>query len=244
MLSFEHFLALNKGDASLSQLFEGGNVWKGDLATQRINQADVLPTVKWLEQLTGLPLADNLTGTTGTRPTSGDIDLLVDASKVNKEQVVSQLTAWAKKNDPTALVKKSGVNVHFRTPIKGDARNGYVQTDLMFVPDLEFGKWSMTPSANTQYKGMLRKILLASIAKSLGFRWNFMHGLVDRETNDPVSGGKDLDNVAKVLLDKSAIAKDLESVESILAKLKNDPNREAKLADAKKTFSQEGSELQ
>ena len=38
-------------------LNEGGNVFKtpdGQDATQRINQADVEPTLKWLEQITGL----------------------------------------------------------------------------------------------------------------------------------------------------------------------------------------------
>ena len=38
------------------KLNEGGNVFKtaeGGPATQRINQTDIKPTVKWLEQLTG-----------------------------------------------------------------------------------------------------------------------------------------------------------------------------------------------
>ena len=41
-------------------IFEGGNVFKnaeGQPLTQRINQADVPATVKWLERLTGLDLS-------------------------------------------------------------------------------------------------------------------------------------------------------------------------------------------
>ena len=56
-------------------LKEGGNVFKdsdGASATQRINQTDVKSTVAWLEQLTGLPLMDNMLGSTGQKPTSGD----------------------------------------------------------------------------------------------------------------------------------------------------------------------------
>jgi hypothetical protein len=47
---------------------EGGNVFKdadGAITTTRINQTDVKPTVQWLEQLTGLPLMDNMLGSTG-----------------------------------------------------------------------------------------------------------------------------------------------------------------------------------
>ncbi|MDV7390500.1 hypothetical protein RZS08_04060, partial [Arthrospira platensis SPKY1] len=106
-------------------LLEGGNVWKDDLATTRINQADVVPTVKFLEKITGLPLVNNLLGTTGKKATSGDIDVAVDASKVDKNQLEQRLKAWAAKNDPTALTKKTGVSVHFRTPINGDPTNGY-----------------------------------------------------------------------------------------------------------------------
>ena len=49
-------------------LNEGGNVFKtadGQDATQRINQADVEPTLKWLEKITGLNHVDNMLGSTG-----------------------------------------------------------------------------------------------------------------------------------------------------------------------------------
>ena len=32
-------------------LSEGGNIWKDDLSTTRINKQDVLPTVKFLEKI-------------------------------------------------------------------------------------------------------------------------------------------------------------------------------------------------
>ena len=54
-------------------LGEGGNVFKdadGNPRTQRINLADIKPTVAWLEKITGLPLVDNMLGSTGTKPTS------------------------------------------------------------------------------------------------------------------------------------------------------------------------------
>ena len=68
-------------------LTEGGNVFKtadGEPATTRITQMDVAPTISWLEQLTGMRLRDKMLGSTGKAPTSGDLDLEVDASKVDK----------------------------------------------------------------------------------------------------------------------------------------------------------------
>ena len=62
-------------------LNEGGNIFKnaeGQPATQRINQADVEPTLKWLEKITGLNHVDNMLGSTGIKPTSGDLDVAVD----------------------------------------------------------------------------------------------------------------------------------------------------------------------
>ena len=79
-------------------LKEGGNIFKGsqgELLTGRINQADVAPTVKWLEGITGLPLQDGMLGTTGKAPTSGDLDLSVDENKISKDELVAKLSQWA-----------------------------------------------------------------------------------------------------------------------------------------------------
>ena len=43
--------------------------------------------------------------------------------------------------DPQQWVKKSGIQ-SIQTPIQGSAKNGYVQTDLMFG-DPEWMKWSL-----------------------------------------------------------------------------------------------------
>jgi hypothetical protein len=74
-------------------LLEGGNVFKddaGSILTVRINKADVLPTVQWLETVTGLELTDNMLGTTGKKETSGDLDLAIDANAVNKNEFAAK----------------------------------------------------------------------------------------------------------------------------------------------------------
>ena len=94
------------------RLLEGGNVFKdadGNPLTGRINQSDVPATVQWLETLTGLEFPrERWLGSTGRKPTSGDMDMAVDASEISKEQLAAKLTQWAVSHgeDPKAWVKK------------------------------------------------------------------------------------------------------------------------------------------
>ena len=227
-------------------LKEGGNIFKGsqgELLTGRINQADVAPTVKWLEGITGLPLQDGMLGTTGKAPTSGDLDLSVDENKISKDELVAKLSQWAqsKKQDPKQWVRKSGISVHFKTPIAGDEKKGFVQTDFMFG-EPEWQKFSLQGGlTGSEYKGMDRHILLASIAKALGYRWSHNYGLLNRESNQPVS--KDPDRIAQLLLGVDHTAKDLVSVESIHKIIKNRSDYEKLVADAVESFGRAGKKL-
>ena len=227
-------------------LKEGGNIFKGsqgELLTGRINQADVAPTVKWLEGITGLPLQDGMLGTTGKAPTSGDLDLSVDENKISKDELVAKLSQWAqsKKQDPKQWVRKSGISVHFKTPIAGDEKKGFVQTDFMFG-EPEWQKFSLQGGlTGSEYKGMDRHILLASIAKALGYRWSHNYGLLNRESNQPVS--KDPDRIAQLLLGVDHTSKDLASVESIHKIIKNRSDYEKLVADAVESFGRAGKKL-
>ena len=101
-------------------LAEGGNVFKnadGSEATQRIMRDAVVPTVEWLEQLTGLNLVDNMLGTTGKKESSGDLDLAVDANVISKDVLIQHLLA---KGVPNTDIKKSGDSVNYKTQILCD----------------------------------------------------------------------------------------------------------------------------
>ena len=213
---------------------------EGHALTQRINQTDVKSTVAWLEQMTNLPLLDNMLGSTGRKPTSGDLDLAVDANQVSKEQLEAHLKSWAQsqKLKPDEYVKKTGTSVHFKTPINGDPSKGYVQTDFMFMRDVPWSSFFLTAPANSEYKGRDRNILVNSIAKSLGYKLNQNAGIQDRSTDDLITNSPD--EAAKLLLGKDATRDDLYSVETILAKLANDPKRDEKLADARDHFKRNG----
>jgi hypothetical protein len=226
------------------RLLEGGNVFKdadGNPLTGRINQSDVPATVQWLETLTGLEFPrERWLGSTGRKPTSGDMDMAVDASEISKEQLTAKLTQWAISHgqDPKAWVKKGG-EVHLRTPINGNPQNGYVQTDFMFFPNLDWGQFYYGGSEDSAYKGMNRNVLMSSIAKQLGLKVG-ANGMFSRATNQLVDGGMDPDYVAKTLLGTTATRENLKNVESIYAALARDRARDAKLADFREYLSREG----
>ena len=215
------------------KLFEGGNVFKladGQSATTRISRKNVVPTVQWLEQLTGLNLVDNMLGSTGRKETSGDLDLGIDETKITKDVLIQQLLKRGVKSED---IKKSGDSVHVKTPILGDAENGYVQTDFMFG-DPEFQKFALN-TGESDYKGVHRAILLASIAKAQGMKWSYKNGLVDRETNEIIT--KNPQEIAQNLINGDAA--DLSSVESIVKKIKILPNYEELVKDARDAFERD-----
>ena len=227
-------------------LGEGGNVFKdadGNPRTQRINLADIKPTVTWLEKITGLPLADNMLGSTGTKPTSGDLDLAVDSNKVDKEEFFKKLSDMisARGEDPKNWVRKSGTAVHLLTPIAGRPRTGFVQTDFMFLSKPDFSKWILRQDPSSEYKGATRAVLINSMAKSMGYKLNQIAGIANRDTNELITD--DPDEIARMLLNPRATRDDLSSVERIMAALKTDPRREQKLADFRDHMERAGTPI-
>lgn len=226
-----------------TNLLEGGNVFKDDagtILTKRINKADVLPTVQWLETVTGLELTDHMLGTTGKKETSGDLDLAIDANEVDKNEFISKLSDYILKQggDPKQWIKKSGVSVHFKTPILGDEKNGYVQADFMFG-EREWMKFSMTGGREgSELKGAHRHIILSSIAKTKGMKWSFQNGLMNRETNEVIT--KEPNEIAKKLLGQTATPKDLADPEAIIDYIIKLPNYEELVADARETLAKDG----
>ena len=90
-----------------TNLSEGGNVFKKEdqPLTQRIQKADVIPTVEFLNKVTGLDFLEpkdkdghpvKLLGSTGRKETSGDLDLSVDLNEINQDALIAKLVAWCK----------------------------------------------------------------------------------------------------------------------------------------------------
>lgn len=219
----------------VTKLLEGGNIFKtadGEPATTRIARDNVVPTVQWLEQLTGLNLVDNMLGSTGRKETSGDLDLGVDSTKISKEILIQQLLS---KGIDAKDIRKTGDSVHLKTPILGDPSNGYVQTDFMFSDNPAFQSFSYAGTGAGEFKGVHRNILLASIAKALGMKWSPKFGLVNRETNEVISNNPQ--EIAKTLV--NGTVQDLASVETIVNKIKGRPDYNQLTADAREAFARD-----
>tara|TARA_B100001057_G_scaffold84224_1_gene80062 strand:+ start:1448 stop:2290 length:843 start_codon:yes stop_codon:yes gene_type:complete len=249
-------------------LNEGGNVFKSEpdkeLIATRIATKDVDPTIKWLETIVGFEIDEKeLLGTTGKRKhpsgkfllnSSGDLDINTDANKISQQDLIGKLTAWCKsqgiadqdimnvgRKKEDGWIHKAGDQVHFRTPIKGDANNGFVQTDFMFTlkPDFQRGaKRGGTP----EYGGALRAVLLASLARGRGYKMSPKFGLVDPNKGDEVVADT-WDKIAELLLGPGATEKDTHTVESMIAKIRNDPNYDELIAPFEAALEREGKTL-
>jgi hypothetical protein len=211
-------------------VMEGGNVFKdasGQAITTRINQADINPTIQWLETITGLPLVDNTLGSVGKKATSGDLDIAVDQKAIGKDILAAKLGQWvqSKGEDPKAWVKKSGISVHFLTPINGNVQQGYVQTDFMFGDDIEQMKFGLHSAGDaSKYSGADRNLLMSSIAKSLGdLKYSWQKGLMNRSTDQVLTTNPDA--IANTLLGPGHSRADFDSVETIMAALAKNPKK-------------------
>jgi hypothetical protein len=242
-------------------LLEGGNIFKtadGQEITTRIKRDDVGPTIAWLQKVLGeeIPLVGMELGSTGKKETSGDLDIAIDQNLVNAEQLTDILKSYlAKQGIPESewmnvgykkqdgWIKFTKNQVSFKTPIRGDAANGFVQTDLMLVPDVTYAKYGFHHATDSNFKSAHRNALLSSIAKAVGYTINQRDGIYKREDPDKTIITKDWNQIAKLLLNPNARREDLHSVETIMNALANDPKRDIKIKDAAEYFAREGLSL-
>ena len=204
-------------------VFEGGNVFKnadGSPRTTRIPLALISPTLDWLEKITGLPMHGMTLGSVGKKASSGDIDIVIDSKKMSKAQFAQSLQNWVLSQalNPKEYVKPAA-EVHLLTPIAGDPKNGYVQTDFFFHDDPAWMKFSMqSPGDASNYTGAERNQLMSSIAKALGMKYSWQRGLLNREDESVIS--TDPDVIAQKLLGPRFTHDSFQSVESIQRAIK------------------------
>ena len=189
-----------------------------------------------------------MVGSTGQAETSGDIDLAIDEKMITKDAILSTLTNWCKeqgipqdqiankrsRGDKTPFLDgwldKTGIELHFKAPINGKEENGYVQVDFNFLKNMKWSKFMLAPMPpESEFKGVDRAVLFNSIGKTLGVKVNVQTGVHDRQTDELVT--TDPNKLAHLLIGDTASIKDLASVETTIAALRNDPHRNAKLHD-------------
>ena len=246
---------------------EGGNVFKTEQGalTQRIATKDIQVSIDFIEKITGLTFdEEDWLGTTGKKNdpdgefeknSSGDLDLNTDANKVSKEQLIAKLSAWLKsqgvddadimnvgRKKTDGWIKDAGDQVHFRTPIAGNGKNGFVQTDFMFTDNPDFQRGAKR-GGTAQFGGTDRAILLSAIARGRGLKFSPKFGLVDPNNGDQVVTNDWSKGIPELLLGKGAKEADTHTVESMLAFLKKDPNYEQLIAPWKETMEKAGKTL-
>lgn len=239
--------------------------------TRRILTSEIPATVGWLEQITGIDFTldrDDTDvpikwlGTTGRKKgsesepgSSGDLDLSVEETQVSKEELVSKLAAWCRQQgipdeqimntakDKTRWIEKTGDSVHFRTPISGDNKNGFAQTDFMFTADPEFQQFSMRGGREgSPLVGMSRHVILASIVSALNpnLKWSYKNGLVDRETNTTIENGKNPATLSKVTGIPVAKLNDADDIVEFVSKR---PDYNQLIAAARETLAKSNIQL-
>lgn len=209
-------------------LLEGGNVFKDATPFDHKDVPSILKTLNDSLSGTGIkaiPVGSAATPKPGKQ--SGDMDVIVDEKTV-LEFFKAKDAKTARKALSDYISSKgletaqSGINVHVRVPVG----NEFHQVDVMVSPNAE--KVSKFHTHNipdySPYKGVNKQLMMAIIAKQKGYMWSAWQGLFARtpegKKGDFVSD--DLDEIAKILLTKSATAADLGSVESILSALPKD----------------------
>lgn len=205
----------------------GGNVFQGTSDFDHKYVDEILNTVNKALAGTGIeaiPVGSAATPKPGKR--SGDMDVIVDQGAVlNYFDVRDAKVGRKMLNDFIADkgldTAQSGINVHVRVPVGPESH----QVDIMVVDNASTVAQFHTHNIpdNSPYKGKHKQLLMAMLAKDKGMMWSAWQGLFSR--NEAGKKGEfvsdNLDEIAKALLDDSATAKDLGSVESILAKVPN-----------------------
>jgi len=217
-------------------LLEGGNVFPDVVDIKREYAKDLINSIKQL--LPGFDLQFDI-GSVGYKVQSGDMDVFMD-----QDQVVAKFKSKDEKTAKQSLAQFvqakgfqtsiKGRNVHVRMPLPDGT---FAQVDLMVIPDsADVAPWHQHGPRGSyddpSFKGAQNFILMNSIGKALGLKFDAFGGkLLRRDNNEVVA--KSRDDVAKILLNPNATGNDLNSVKTIMRALENDPNKDAKLAQAR-----------
>ena len=217
-------------------LKEGGNVFPDVVDIKREYAKELISSIKQL--VPGFTLHFDI-GSVGYKVQSGDMDVFMDQDEVmtkfkskDEKSAKQSLAQFVQAKGFETSIK--GRNVHVRMPLPDGT---FAQVDLMVIPDsADVAPWHQHgPRGSYEdpaFKGSQNFILMNSIGKALGLKFDAFGGkLMRRDNNEVVARSRD--EVAKILLNPSATGNDLNSVKTMMKALENDPNKDAKLAQAR-----------
>lgn len=230
------------------RLYEGGNAIPDSTPVKKEDVKDVVNKAKSLLPSVLLKNIQTDIGSAGYKVQSGDIDIMVEAtdlvellktfeSKDPVKEAKLKLKAYFESKGVEANVNGRNVSVGIKYKEKSTGEERTAQVDIMVIheaalvaPWHQHGLRGMYSDA--EFKGGDIFLLISSIAKHLGLKFDpFGAKLLRRDNNEVI--GRTRKEVAKILLNPNASEDDLNSVKSILRALENDPDKEGKLAQAK-----------
>ena len=148
-------------------LSEGGSLpGVGAIHIDEIN-----PTLVPLEKELGIDLRNNALGSVGKRQFSGDIDVALDIETDKIPEFVERLKKSSQIMDiakSSVIMTKVKIMDFDETKEDGRPRTGYVQVDFMpGDPDWLKTYYHSPNEKDSQYKGVYRNLMIASIAGNL-----------------------------------------------------------------------------
>jgi len=234
-------------------LQEGGNAIPD---SNPVNKEDVAGIVNQVKKLLPPALLGGLhtnIGSAGFKLASGDIDVMVEAEDVvalfktqdSKDPVKDakkMLGAYFSAKDTQVKLNGRNVSIGVKYTEAATKQLKLAQVDVMVINDAaivapyhQHGPRGMY--SDPGFKGASVFILVNSISKALGLKFDAFGGkLLRRDTEQVVARTRD--EVANVLFNAKALGRkptgdDLNSVNTVMTALANDPAREAKLAQAR-----------
>lgn len=219
-------------------LLEGGNIWP-DVETNfdpvSVGKKLAAATQKFLNPLKAKL---NIIGSCykprftkdGKVVPSNDLDSMVDVQDlmatfgtVDAKSTRKALNDYFQKQG--IQTKQAGVTVHTRIPMDGK----YYQADIKVIPNAakvaEFHRHDIPQGS--PFKGVNKQLVMNALATSQGMLWSPDEGLYRRDAAGKKAEliSDDLNQIAQALLGPTAKAKDLGSVESIMAQIPSEKRR-------------------
>lgn len=139
----------------------------------RIDKDDIVPTVKHLETIVGISFQDRFLGSVGKKPTSGDIDLAIDATVDTSVLANKLVDKLGEKN-----VRRIGKLLTCSFPVSNKKTN--VQIDFL-QGDIEWLKLLYHSSNSSEYSGAHRNGVIRAILRVRNCKYVYnLHEIVEK----------------------------------------------------------------
>jgi hypothetical protein len=227
-----------------SPLLEGGNIWPDTESFDQVIAQNLANTLEKYLHDVGLEVYRIGSGATPTPgKISGDLDVMVDLNQAAENFQLEPdgkhvRIALEKYLQSKGLeTKKSGVQVHVKLPF----HDKFHQVDIKVVPKAgrvhRFHVHDIPKGS--PYKGVNKQMMISNLAIHKGLLWSPDEGLYKRNELGKKSDflSDDLDEIAQYLLGSQATARDLGSVESIMAAIPDESLRNDIFAKARASSS-------